>query len=163
MAMGKADESLRSTRLVFYKEDIEKIAKVLNTFLKNANARCVLLVDKDGHLVTKEGESSTYDMDTISATILVIEDHDSTRTFLADNLSADGFDPLEAESAEEGRRLMRTQFPDLAIVDLGLPDCDGLELVHEVRTTDRIAGSLDPDLPLLVLTGRGNELDRLRA
>ena len=103
------------------------------------------------------------DMDTISATILVIEDHDSTRTFLADNLSADGFDPLEAESAEEGRRLMRTQFPDLAIVDLGLPDCDGLELVHEVRTTDRIAGSLDPDLPLLVLTGRGNELDRLRA
>jgi predicted regulator of Ras-like GTPase activity (Roadblock/LC7/MglB family) len=69
MAMGKADESLRSTRLVFYKEDIEKIAKVLNTFLKNANARCVLLVDKDGHLVTKEGESSTYDMDTISALV----------------------------------------------------------------------------------------------
>src|SRR5204863_8436633 len=69
MAMGKADESLRSTRLVFYKEDIEKIAKDLNTFLKNANARAVLLVDKDGHLVTKEGESSTYDMDTISALV----------------------------------------------------------------------------------------------
>ena len=69
MAMGKADESLRSTRLVFYKEDIERIAKILNTFLKNANARCVLLVDKDGHLVTKEGESSTYDMDTISALV----------------------------------------------------------------------------------------------
>ena len=69
MAMGKADESLRSTRLVFYKEDIERIAKTLTTFLKNANARCVLLVDKDGHLVTKEGESSTYDMDTISALV----------------------------------------------------------------------------------------------
>ena len=69
MAMGKADESLRSTRLVFYKEDIERIAKTLVTFLKNANARCVLLVDKDGHLVTKEGESSTYDMDTISALV----------------------------------------------------------------------------------------------
>ena len=69
MAMGKADESLRSTRLVFYKEDIERIAKTLNTFFKNANARCVLLVDKDGHLVTKEGESSTYDMDTISALV----------------------------------------------------------------------------------------------
>jgi predicted regulator of Ras-like GTPase activity (Roadblock/LC7/MglB family) len=69
MAMGKADESLRSTRLVFYKEDIERIAKTLNTFLKNANARCVLLVDKDGHLVTKEGESATYDMDTISALV----------------------------------------------------------------------------------------------
>src|SRR5436853_6137579 len=69
MAMGKADESLRSTRLVFYKEDIEKIAKVLNTFLKNANAQCALLVDKDGHLVTKEGQSATFDVDTISALV----------------------------------------------------------------------------------------------
>ena len=67
--MGKADESLRRTRLVFYKEDIDKIAKTLIAFLKNANARCALLVDKDGHLVTKEGESSHYDMDTISALV----------------------------------------------------------------------------------------------
>ena len=67
--MGKSDESLRSTRLVFYKEDIEIIGKSLNAFLKNANAQCALLVDKDGHLVTKEGESSTYDMDTISALV----------------------------------------------------------------------------------------------
>jgi len=69
MTLGKSDESLRSTRLVFYKEDIERIGKLLNTFLKNANGRCVLLVDKDGHLVTKEGEASTYDMDTISALV----------------------------------------------------------------------------------------------
>jgi predicted regulator of Ras-like GTPase activity (Roadblock/LC7/MglB family) len=67
--LSKSDDSLRSTRLVFYKEDIDLIGKNLNTFLKNANARCVLLVDKDGHLVTKEGESSTYDMDTISALV----------------------------------------------------------------------------------------------
>jgi predicted regulator of Ras-like GTPase activity (Roadblock/LC7/MglB family) len=67
--MGKSDDSLRSTRLVFYKEDIETIGKSLNAFLKNANAQCALLVDKDGHLVTKEGESSTYDMDTISALV----------------------------------------------------------------------------------------------
>ncbi len=69
MGLGKADDSLRSSRLVFYKEDIEKISKTLIAFLKNANARCVLLVDKDGHLVTKEGEASTYDMDTISALV----------------------------------------------------------------------------------------------
>jgi predicted regulator of Ras-like GTPase activity (Roadblock/LC7/MglB family) len=67
--MGKSDDSLRSTRLVFYKEDIEIIGKSLNTFLKNANAQCAILVDKDGHMVTKEGESSTYDMDTISALV----------------------------------------------------------------------------------------------
>jgi predicted regulator of Ras-like GTPase activity (Roadblock/LC7/MglB family) len=67
--MGKSDDSLRSTRLVFYKEDIEIIGKTLLVFLKNANAGCALLVDKDGHLVTKEGESRTYDMDTISALV----------------------------------------------------------------------------------------------
>jgi predicted regulator of Ras-like GTPase activity (Roadblock/LC7/MglB family) len=67
--MGNSDESLRSTRLVFYKEDIEVIGKSLNAFLKNSNAQCALLVDKDGHLVTKEGEARTYDMDTISALV----------------------------------------------------------------------------------------------
>jgi len=67
--MGRSDDSLRATRLVFYKEDIEVIGKTLTVFLKNANARCALLVDKDGHLVTKEGESATYDTDTISALV----------------------------------------------------------------------------------------------
>ncbi len=67
--MGKQDEGLRSSRLVFYKEDIERIEKVLGQFLKSANAKCGLLVDKDGHLVTKQGESSSYDMDTISALV----------------------------------------------------------------------------------------------
>ena len=67
--MGISDDSLRSTRLVFYKEDIEVIGRNLKTFLKNANAQCALLVDKDGHLVTREGEASNYDMDTISALV----------------------------------------------------------------------------------------------
>jgi DNA-binding response OmpR family regulator len=97
-----------------------------------------------------------------SATILVIEDHRATRTFLADNLSADGYEVIEAEDLGEARHLLESTFPDLAIVDLGLPDGDGLELLAHVRAADRIAGRLDPDLPLLVLSGRANELDRLR-
>jgi DNA-binding response OmpR family regulator len=96
------------------------------------------------------------------ATILLVEDHRATRTFLADNLAADGYEILESESASEGRRLLETEFPDLAIVDLGLPDRDGLELLREVREADRIAGRLNPDLPLLVLSGRCSELERLR-
>jgi predicted regulator of Ras-like GTPase activity (Roadblock/LC7/MglB family) len=67
--MGRSDDSLRSTRLVFYKEDIETIGRSLNTFLKNSNAQCALLVDKDGHLVTREGESMSFDVDTISALV----------------------------------------------------------------------------------------------
>ena len=69
---------------------------------------------------------------------------------------------LEAETAAEAQDLMETKFPDLAIVDLGLPDRDGLELLRNVREADRIAGRLDPDLPLLVLSGRAGDLDRLR-
>ncbi len=101
-------------------------------------------------------------MDVQTPTILVVEDHATTRTFLSDNLSADGYEVIEAESMADARRLLGGAFPDLAIVDLGLPDGDGLDLLAHVRSADRIAGRLDPDLPLLVLSGRVSELDRLR-
>src|ERR1700733_2341620 len=95
-------------------------------------------------------------------TILIVEDHLTTRIFLADNLSADGYEVIEAEGFSDARRLLASAFPDLAIIDLGLPDGDGLELLAQVRGADRIASRLDPDLPLLVLSGRVSELDRLR-
>ena len=97
-----------------------------------------------------------------TATILVLEDHGITRSFLTENLSADGYNVIEAEDLGEAHHLLESTFPDLAIVDLGLPDGDGLELLAHVRASDRIAGRLDPDLPLLVLSGRVGELDRLR-
>ena len=101
-------------------------------------------------------------MDGSAARILVVEDDATTRTFLADNLAADGYEPLEAECSEDAQHLIETAFPDLAIVDLGLPDGDGLALLRRVRAGDRVAGHVDPDLPILILTGRAGELDRLR-
>jgi DNA-binding response OmpR family regulator len=101
-------------------------------------------------------------MKEMSATILLIEDDRATRRFLADNLTADGYEVLEAECAHDGERMLASEFPDLAILDLGLPDRDGLELLAEVREADRIAGRFDPDLPIVVLSGRAGELDRLR-
>jgi DNA-binding response OmpR family regulator len=97
-----------------------------------------------------------------SATILLIEDHPVTRTFLAENLTADGYEVLQAECARDAERMIASDFPDLAILDLALPDQDGLELLQEVRASDRVAGKFDPDLPVLVLSGRASELDRLR-
>lgn len=96
------------------------------------------------------------------ATILLIEDHRTTRRFLADNLAADGYEILEAGSAEDAERMLASQFPDLAVLDLGLPDRDGLELLEKVREADRVAGRFDPDLPIVVLSGRGTEVDRVR-
>lgn len=101
-------------------------------------------------------------MEDDAATILVVEDHTPTRIFLADNLVADGFDLLEADSAAQAERLMETNSPDLAIVDLGLPDRDGLEVLAAIRESEPVAGRIDPGLPVLVLTGRASELDRLR-
>src|SRR2546423_4519443 len=101
-------------------------------------------------------------MEALPATILVVEDHTATRRFLADNLAADGYEPLEAASVADARGLIETRFPDLSIVDLRLPDGNGLDLLREVRETDRLASPVDPDLPVLLLTGRGGELERVR-
>jgi DNA-binding response OmpR family regulator len=96
------------------------------------------------------------------ATILVVEDDRATRAFLADNLIADGYTPIAATSVHEALRLIETRYPDLAIVDLGLPDRDGLELLREVREADGVTTRIDPRLPLLVLSGRDGELHRVR-
>jgi predicted regulator of Ras-like GTPase activity (Roadblock/LC7/MglB family) len=67
--MREADEKLRDARLVFYKDDIDKIDKMLEEMLRLSKAKCALLIDKDGHLVTKQGGSSSYDTDTIAALV----------------------------------------------------------------------------------------------
>src|SRR3954451_1843294 len=97
-----------------------------------------------------------------AATILVVEDDTATRTFLADNLTADGYELLVADSAAAGLKLLETKFPDLALVDLGLPDGSGFDVLRRVREADGIASRVDPATPLVLLTGRDGELDRVR-
>src|SRR3954467_472584 len=96
------------------------------------------------------------------ATILVAEDDATTRTFLADEPTADGYELLVADCAKDGLRLLETKFPDLAIVDVGLPDASGFDVIERVRTADGVASRSDPRTPMLVLSGRRSELDRLR-
>jgi predicted regulator of Ras-like GTPase activity (Roadblock/LC7/MglB family) len=63
------DKSLRDARLVFYKDDVEAIDAILDAYLKQSAAKCALLVDKDGHMVTHRGASKRIDLDTISALV----------------------------------------------------------------------------------------------
>jgi DNA-binding response OmpR family regulator len=93
--------------------------------------------------------------------ILIVEDDRVTRTFLADNLVADGHEPLLADCARDALRLARTHGPEAVLLDLGLPDRDGLRLLEELRSGEA-GGRIDPDLPVVVLTGRADELDRIR-
>jgi DNA-binding response OmpR family regulator len=98
----------------------------------------------------------------VSATLLLVEDDPVVRTFLADNLTADGFEVLLADCLRDGLRLLEYKRPDLAVIDVGLPDGSGLDLVRTVRAADGVATRLDPSLPLMILSGRAAELDRLR-
>src|SRR4051794_12810842 len=95
-------------------------------------------------------------------TLLVVEDDDATRTFLADNLTADGFDLLVADCARDGLRMIEQKFPDLVLVDVNLPDASGLDLISRVRTADLAAGRVEAATPMMVLSGRAAELDLLR-
>jgi predicted regulator of Ras-like GTPase activity (Roadblock/LC7/MglB family) len=67
--MEDASKKIREKRLVFYAEDLEKIDKYLLEFLKLSQARCALLIDKEGHMVTRVGDTENLDLDTISALV----------------------------------------------------------------------------------------------
>jgi DNA-binding response OmpR family regulator len=97
-----------------------------------------------------------------TATLLVVDDDPLIRTFLADNLTADGYELLVAGTLEDALRELELKRPDLAVVDLNLPDGSGLELIRRVRTADGIGTRLDPSMPLVIVSGRGGELDRVR-
>jgi DNA-binding response OmpR family regulator len=94
--------------------------------------------------------------------VLVVEDDESTRTFLADNLAADGFKVAVAAGAGEGVRAIEVRSPSLVLLDLMLEDGSGLELLDRVRSADGLASRIDPATPVVVLTGRTGEADRVR-
>jgi DNA-binding response OmpR family regulator len=94
--------------------------------------------------------------------ILIVEDDPLIRTFLADNLTADGYDLLVAGTIDQALVELESRRPDLAVIDLRLPDGSGLDLIRRVRAADRVGSRIDPALPLIVLSGRGGELDRVR-
>ena len=62
------EDKLRKQRLVFYSEDMEKIDRYMQEFLKLAGAKCAILVDKEGHMVTKAGHTDDFDMQNLFQT-----------------------------------------------------------------------------------------------
>jgi DNA-binding response OmpR family regulator len=97
-----------------------------------------------------------------SKCVLVVEDDAATAGFLADNLRADGYRVFCAAGAAEAVRAVEARQPDLLLLDLGLSSGSGLEVLDRVRAADASASRIDPDLPVIVLTGRSGEVDRVR-
>jgi two-component system KDP operon response regulator KdpE len=88
-------------------------------------------------------------------TVLVIEDEPEIRKFLKAILSSHNFKFAFAETAREGIKLVAAKPPDIVILDLGLPDMDGLEVIRQVRAWNRV--------PVIVLSARGQEQDKVTA
>jgi len=94
-------------------------------------------------------------MNEARAAILVVEDEPEIRRFLRSALGTEGYRVVEAETGERGAIEAGTQKPDLAIVDLGLPDIDGIEVIRRIRRWS--------PMPILVLSARAQESAKVEA
>jgi DNA-binding response OmpR family regulator len=96
------------------------------------------------------------------AQVVVCEDDAATLELLCEHLAADRFGALPAPSASDALRLCRYNQPDLLLLDLALPDASGLDVLREIRGGDGVDARFDPKLPVIVLTGRGADAERVR-
>lgn len=94
--------------------------------------------------------------------VVVCEDDAATLELLCDHLQADWFEPLPAPSAADALRQCQFRNPDLLLLDLGLPDASGLDVLREIRGAERSTGRFDATLPVIVLSGRSSDVDRVR-
>lgn len=86
-------------------------------------------------------------------TLLIVEDEATVRETLARNFRAEGFDVLSAADGLEGLQLAREKTPDLIVLDLMLPQMDGLSVCRVLRR--------ESDVPVIMLTARGTEMDKI--
>ncbi|MGH3371485.1 MAG: response regulator transcription factor, partial [Nocardioidaceae bacterium] len=96
------------------------------------------------------------------ARVVVCEDDEPTLELLCDHLQADRYEVLPAPSASDALRLCHYKQPDLLLLDLLLPDAAGLDVLREIRDADGATSQFDPGLPVIIVSGRGSEHDRVR-
>jgi two-component system KDP operon response regulator KdpE len=94
-------------------------------------------------------------MSDAAAKVLVVEDEAEIRRFVRLSLEADGFIVHEADGLKRGLIEAGTRRPDLVVLDLGLPDGDGVDLIRDLRTWS--------DVPIIVLSARTAEDDKIGA
>lgn len=89
----------------------------------------------------------------MSQRILLIDDEPQIRRVLRISLLAENFTCLEAETAKEGLQKIRSEVPDLVILDLGLPDAEGIDLLKQLRRWSKV--------PVLILSARDAEDEKV--
>ncbi|MBZ0096941.1 MAG: two-component system response regulator KdpE [Sulfuricella sp.] len=94
-------------------------------------------------------------MSEISPSVVVVEDEKQIRRFVRSALEAEGCRVFEAESGKQGLIEAATRKPDLIVLDLGLPDLDGVEFIRDLRSWSAV--------PILILSARSTENDKIVA
>ena len=92
---------------------------------------------------------------TIREKILVIEDEKSISHFISTVLNNNGYEAMQAQTGEEALSMISSHCPDLVILDLGLPDMDGLDILRSLRSWS--------SLPVVVVSARHHEHDKVEA
>lgn len=88
--------------------------------------------------------------------ILIVEDDNNIRELISFNLKSFGYTTLEAQNGITALEIIKSEYPDLLLLDLMLPGMDGLEVCRKVRGDRDIQ-----DIPIIMLTARGEEFDRI--
>ena len=86
--------------------------------------------------------------------ILVADDDDDILLLVATRLRRDGYEIIEARDGDEALVLLREHVPTLAVLDIGMPGLDGLEVLQAIRASDELAG-----IRVLLLTAKAQEQD----
>ena len=86
-------------------------------------------------------------------TVLVVGDHSDIRNLVTDYLQASNFSVLTAEDGNQALAVVGRTVPDLVILDLNMPGCDGFEVCRQIRRSH--------SMPILVLSARGEDLDKI--
>ena len=97
-----------------------------------------------------------------TSTVLVVDDEPRILDFLVENLCADEFSVLTAASGEQAIELLATARPDVLLLDVVLPGMSGIDLCSRVRGGDAINDPWDPDLPIIMLSAKAEDTDRVR-
>ncbi len=101
-------------------------------------------------------DEKSHASDLAAATrILVIEDDRPIRRFLEAALTDAGFEVIQAETGRMGITHILTRLPDLILLDLGLPDMDGMEIISRVREWSQV--------PIIIVSARGREDEKVQA
>lgn len=131
---------MRHDRLVFYENDVHRIDEVLDAFLKRSQARCVLLIDLEGHLVTQAG--FTESLDTTSIAALVAGSFASTRE-VARKLGETEFSVLFHQGANENIHISLVSERSLAVIIFDDRTTIGMVRLYANEVVEGLAGILD--------------------